>query len=242
MKLGLGLRTKLRPNKPLYRRVFYHWFTEYVHSILGQSQNLEFFGPEFNREFPVKPGDVLIDCGANVGEITSAFLRTPAAAIYAFEPNPICFSILSRRFAATRRVRLFNKGVMDRDCILTLKTPRPHQQPRWEDAIDTTEASSVIDGSLDGYEVDAGVKVECIDLDQFILSLRRRVRLLKIDIEGSEVAVLNRLIDTGTIRLIDLTVVETHEKQMPILREPIDALRRRIRREGLKTQIRLDWF
>jgi hypothetical protein len=129
---------------------------------------------------------------------------------------------------------------MDRQCVLTLKTPRPHGH--W-DAIETTVAASFTPGALaiDEYAVQDD-QIECIDLDQFIQSLGRRVRLLKIDIEGSEIAVLNRLMNTGTIGLIDLTVVETHEKQMPHLLEATDALRKRIQLEGLETTIRLDWY
>ena len=84
--------------------------------------------------------------------------------------------------------------------------------------------------------------VECIDLDAFIRGLERRVRILKLDIEGSEIAVLNRLMDTGAIHLVDVVVVETHERLSPDLQISTDALRKRIAAEGLETKIRLDWY
>jgi hypothetical protein len=81
---------------------------------------------------------------------------------------------------------------------------------------------------------------ECIDLDAFIRRLGRRVRVLKLDIEGSEIAVLNRLLDTGTINLVDLVVAETHEWN-PNLLAATNALRERIDAEGLAAKVRLDW-
>jgi hypothetical protein len=66
------------------------------------------------------------------------------------------------------------------------------------------------------------------------------VRVLKLDIEGPENAVLNRLLDTGTIILVDLVVAETHEWN-PTLLAATNALRERIDGEGLAAKVRLDW-
>lgn len=65
---------------------------------------------------------------------------------------------------------------------------------------------------------------------------------MKIDIEGSEIEVINRLIDTNAIDLIDYLVVETHEKQMPHLLDKTNALRSRINSLGLDKKINLDWY
>ena len=137
-------------------------------------------------------------------------------------------------------VHCFNRGVMDRICKLTLSTPRAHGQ--W-DAIDSTVAASFTPGALSpSKHLIQQVEVECIDLSSFIQSLNQRVRLLKLDIEGSEIEVLNHLMDSGAMELIDLVVVETHERQMPHLLEATNALRTRIREEGLEGKIRLDWY
>jgi hypothetical protein len=86
------------------------------------------------------------------------------------------------------------------------------------------------------------VSVECIDLSEFIFSLGSRVRLVKLDIEGAEIGVINHLIDTGAVELIDLVVVETHEKQMPFLLEQTEELRQRIKNTSLQSKFRLDWI
>jgi len=48
--------------------------------------------------------------------------------------------------------------------------------------------------------------------------------------------------DSGAMELIDLVVVETHERQMPHLLEATNTLRARIREERLEEKIRLDWY
>ena len=42
-------------------------------------------------------GTVVLDCGANQGEIAALFAKTKAE-VYAFEPDPIAYSLLSKRF------------------------------------------------------------------------------------------------------------------------------------------------
>ena len=73
-------------------------------------------------------------------------------------------------------------------------------------------------------------------------SLNQRVRPLKLHIEGSEDGFLNHLMDSGAMELIDLVVVESHERQMPHLLEATNALRARTREEGLEGKIRLDRY
>jgi hypothetical protein len=53
--------------------------------------------------------------------------------------------------------------------------------------------------------------------------------------------VINDLIDSSAIDLIDLLVAETHEKPWPALFERTEALRGKIADQGLSSKIRLDW-
>ncbi len=230
-----------RIRKVAYRKIRYHWLTERIQYQLRRDSTLklsEKLCTPDDFEITVNPGDVIVDCGANIGDVTSLFARS-GATVYAFEPNPLCFNILSRRFSALPSVHCFNQGVMDRDCRLTLSTPNPHE--RW-DAMETTIVSSFIQDAMttDKYTVQKA-EIECIDIARFVRSLARRVRLLKLDIEGAEIAVINRLIDSGSIDLIDMIVTETHESGIPQLKDSTDALRRRIRNSDLEGKIRFDW-
>ena len=194
--------------------------------------------PEVGMELEVSRGDVIIDCGANVGDLTSRFART-GATVYAFEPHPAAFSVLRKRFLLSSRVRCLEKAVTSEPSSLTLWVP--HAYGKW-DALDTTVAATVLGGHLQlSDEQIYSVDVESIDLAAFIENLGGRVRLVKMDIEGAEIAVLNRLIDSKAIESIDHIVVETHEKQMPELLEPTHALRAKIEANGLGQKINLGW-
>jgi FkbM family methyltransferase len=192
---------------------------------------------EIDLNVPAGPSDLIIDAGANVGDITSKCART-GATVHAFEPNPVCYAILRRRFSHLPNVRTYNLGVMDRPCFLTLSTPVAHKQ---FDGIDTTVAASFVaprSGDIELVETD----VECIDLASFIRELGQPVTLLKMDIEGAEIPVLNHMIETGAIDQVRLAIVETHERFSTTLAEATDALRERLITNGMESKVRLDWI
>lgn len=225
----------LHLTKRFRRGIMYSSFVESLRSLLKGSRYLRLPGCP---EVEVDVDDVLIDCGANVGDITSLFART-GAIVYAFEPHPVCWNIINGRFRKLNNVQCLNQGVMDRDSKLMLRMPGAHEQ---FDNIDASVAASFLDGALPAgrYSISETI-VECIDLDRFIRKLGKRVRVLKLDVEGSEIQILNKLMDTGTIDLIDLVVAETHEWLMPMLVEPTRLLRERIDRAGRRETINLDW-
>lgn len=229
----MPLAFKLR--KSLYRCFRYHSSTEWIQNVLRRSSTLAL--PEVGMKMEILPGEVIIDCGANVGDLTSRFART-GANIYAFEPNPLAYDILIRRFRWLKTVKCYNKGVMDRDCVLSLHIPAAHGQ--W-DAIEATVSSSFVARQVSPTFEMRKLDVACVDLIKFVLSLERNVRLLKVDIEGAEIAVLDGLMNSGAIYKIDQLIVETHEKQRADLIPETEALRRRIRDSGLASRVNLDW-
>lgn len=180
------------------------------------------------------PGEIAIDCGANLGDVTVP-LAEKGATVFAFEPNPHAFAELRRRTAGFPRVQCFNQGVLDHPGRLKLYLHQNavHNQVKW------ANGSSLLacKGNVDPH---SSVEVEVIDLAEFIASLEGPIKLLKLDVEGVECPILNRLIDTGVVRRIERILVETHDDKIPELREETDALRRRIAAEGL-THINLDW-
>jgi len=66
------------------------------------------------------------------------------------------------------------------------------------------------------------------------------VRLLKIDIEGAEVPLLEALLDHPALEKVDMIFCETHENRLPALAARTEALRKRV--AGLaRPKINLDW-
>lgn len=84
------------------------------------------------------------------------------------------------------------------------------------------------------------IEVEQISLTDFIRDLREPVRLLKIDIEGAEVPVLEAIFDKGMMNQIEFVFAETHEKKIPHLAERTAALRKVAQVHWYK-RVNLDW-
>lgn len=183
----------------------------------------------------LQPGDVAIDCGANVGKFTLPMARS-GAEVYAFEPNPVAFAELKKVTAAYPNVTLFQAAVTTEAGPVKLFL---HKRDA-DDPMFFSTSSSLLAGKRnvreDRYEV-----VEGRPFLEFLRSLGdRRVRLLKMDIEGAEVGVLNQLLDEGWQDRIDEAFVEVHGRQIRSLAKPTRQLEERLRALGA-LQFRLDW-
>jgi len=79
-----------------------------------------------NGERAVHPGDIVLDCGGNVGVFTRVSLRRGASRVVAIEPGPWAVECLRRNFAEEvrdGRVMIYPKGVWDHDDTLELNVP-----------------------------------------------------------------------------------------------------------------------
>ena len=87
---------------------------------------------------------------------------------------------------------------------------------------------------------DNAVTVEGIHLAAFIRELGKPVKLLKMDIEGAEVGVLNQLLDEGLHDSVEQAFVEVHDRRVKRLAAPTRLLRERLQALGAQ-QFHLDW-
>ncbi len=188
--------------------------------------------PEFHD---LGPEDIGIDCGANLGAITR-IMAAGGAEIHAFEPNPDAFAVLTRATEGMPNVRLHQQAVLDKPGMMTL-----HLHMNYARNPERFSSGSSLMGEKRNVDGTRGVEVEVIDLVDFIQRLDRPVRLLKIDIEGAEYAVLHALIDRNVIDRIAKIFVETHAHSIPSLRETDTRLRARIVELGLEGKIDLTW-
>jgi len=186
------------------------------------------------RRAGLGPGDLAVDCGANVGEMT-AVLAENGAEVHAFEPNPHAFKVLTQKFA--RQSNVF--------CHHAAAGSAPGRQPLYlhensgMDEVLWSNGSSLLP-EKPNVDRERQVEVEVIDLAAFLRSLPGPVKVLKMDVEGFEVELINHLLDTRAADLVECAFVETHENKIPELALATEALRKRLAREG-KNNFHLDW-
>jgi FkbM family methyltransferase len=184
----------------------------------------------------IRPGDITIDCGANIGEVSHQF-AIRGAMVHAFEPDPWAFSYLSNRFSQQANVSCHAAavGATQSDLIL-------YRRPDFDaDPAERSTGSSLY-RAKSNVDPNAGIRVQQSDLNSFIRGLQRRVRVLKIDIEGAEVPLLESMLEEKTIDLCDVVFVETHETRIPELVDRTEALRVRFNQDPYRSRVFLGWI
>ncbi|MEM9476476.1 MAG: FkbM family methyltransferase [Pseudomonadota bacterium] len=189
----------------------------------------------------LRPGDVAVDCGANVGEVT-AVLAATGATVHCFEPDPFAFGKLSKRFGAARNVTLHQAAVgLHSGQITLMRAANFADNPRGGSV-----KSTVIAGGRGIDEGDAaGIAVDMIDFPAFLRGLidaHGDIAFLKMDIEGAELDILEEMERQDLFAPIRLTVAETHERKFKALRPRFRALKERVAATYPTTKVNLDWI
>jgi FkbM family methyltransferase len=146
------------------------------------------------RSLPKSP--VMIDVGANTGQYASLVRQEiPEAQVISFEPHPTAFAELKR----IPGIRAINMAVGDQLGPVQLFDYAGSPG---------SEHASLVPGVLEEihHGTVAPITVDCTTLDSFLESIPDvHIDLLKIDVEGSELAVLNgaqRALAAGRIGVV----------------------------------------
>jgi FkbM family methyltransferase len=182
----------------------------------------------------LRPGDVAIDCGANIGKFTTLMAET-GATVYAFEPHPEACDTLIGNTRRYSNVTVFNAAVTAGQGEVKLYLHKKSNK----DPLTWSTSSSLL-ANKSNVDPKNYVNVEGVPLSKFVRDLGRPVALLKMDIEGAEVDVLNQLLDEGLHEAIGQAFVEVHDRKVPELAGPTRKLRERLAAMGVTT-FRLDW-
>jgi FkbM family methyltransferase len=108
-----------------------------------------------------------------------------------------------------------------------------------EDEVYWSTGSSVL-SFKDNGDANKSCEVEGVNLVEFIQNLNRDDAIVKIDVEGAEYPIINKIIDAGLHHHIGVILVETHDDKIPELKKETDVLRQRVAELGLDNII-LDW-
>ncbi len=149
---------------------------------------------------------VIFDVGANIGKSVAQYARLfPQSRIYAFEPFPEAFRVLSHEFAGNPTIRPVNNALSDAP-----GTSRFYLN-------EYADTNSLLPRPSDGRRYYSGsnppvasMSVETVTLDEFSQSVQvDSIDILKIDIQGGEAAALrgaHGLLSRQSIQAIFLEV------------------------------------
>lgn len=182
----------------------------------------------------LRPGDLVIDLGANVGIYTQKFADTGAEVI-AFEPDPHAFSLLQQRLGSRPNVRLIPAaagGAADR-----LKLFR---RADFQASPDTRTTSSSLFSEKHKMDKDQFVEVEVVDFPKFIETIGRDVTIIKMDIEGAEVPLMEALLASPQVSRVGLIFIESHERVVRSLAGRTRALKARTQSMA-RPKVNWDW-
>ena len=152
------------------------------------------------------PTPIIFDVGAHRGEFAKlAQELIPHAMVYAFEPHPVCFQELTCSVNTSRAI-LFNLGLSDKPGRATLYD--------YCDAEGSQEASLYreIFTELHQNHQPRSLSIELDTLDEVSKAHGiEHIDLLKIDVEGHELSVLQgagRMLERNAIKIIQFEVNE----------------------------------
>lgn len=133
----------------------------------------------------VRPGDVFVDAGANIGAISIPLAQRvgPTGVGFSFEPQPLNFQMLCANLALNGITRVLprNAGLSDAEGRMTVQAYDPKFYDNYGDIRLSGEADA------------AGEPVAVTTIDGLNLA---HCRLIKIDVQGMEPRVLNGARDT----------------------------------------------
>ena len=187
----------------------------------------------------LRPGDLAVDLGANMGVVTEVLARSGADVI-AFEPDPWAFSKLTERFADRPNVRLVNAAVgVGGGTVRLMRAANFETNP---------EGASVKSTILSGgrqIDEDQGIDVPLVDFPAFLaaeMKSRAEIAFVKMDIEGAELDILEAMDRGGLFEKVRVLVAETHERKFRELRPRYRALREGFAAKYDPDRVSLDWI
>ena len=190
---------------------------------------------------------IFIDCGTHYGQGLRQFMESYSMddswKIYTFEANPVTHVIFKRdHLPSFRNVTSYNSAVSTYDGKIKFNIEIPPGEG------ETGQGSSVI--SLDTWDPWGGtlnfreepVEVDCVDLSRFtvIHCDKDDFVVMKIDVEGAEYDILDKMLEDNSIMLVDHLYVEFHAKYFKN-KEEMEARERdvieRINKTGVKLEV-----
>ena len=176
-----------------------------------------------------------IDLGANVGEYTK-IMASVAKRVIAFEPDPWSLAVLIANTAEIKNVSI------EKAAAGTFEGKMPlYRHARFDENPSLYSHSSSLYSSKSNVSEEGAIEVDQIDFIHYLACLNEDIGIVKMDIEGAEVDVLEALLCRPEIlKRIGYIFAETHESRIPSHENRLKYLREKIR-DIARPRISLDW-
>ena len=192
---------------------------------------------------------IFIDCGSNLGQgytnLTN-ILQLENDEVYMFEPSKYCYEKLIEKYSNNSNININQKAVWNKNekRILNIEFC-PIEDGFYGGATNILmENYKILDRDIPlmyewpPKEFDV---VECIDLSNFILDnidLNQNI-ILKIDIEGAEYEVIDKMIEDDSLKYINTIAVEWHPDMRKDFCKDISYYVNEFRKNNIKY---VEWF
>ncbi|MCK0148961.1 FkbM family methyltransferase [Marivita sp. S6314] len=177
---------------------------------------------------------VCIDLGANLGQHTRT-MAASARKVYAFEPDPWTAAKLRAAVADLDNVEVIEAAAGTEDGTFPLYRTASFEA----DPVEQSQSSSLMSEKRN-VDTSSAVDVHVVDFPAFLDGLEAEIGVIKMDIEGAEVPLLEALFDHPVAGRIGHLFVETHESRIPELLPRTDALRARAA-QMTHPNVNMDW-
>ncbi|MCY4463608.1 MAG: FkbM family methyltransferase [Albidovulum sp.] len=190
---------------------------------------------QFEQAVKLMEGKTCLDLGANIGNYTRK-MALVAEKVIAFEPDPWTRSMLEVSVSDLTNVQIECAAVGTED-----GTAQLFRIETWkEDPVRCSEGSTIVSGNA-CIDENKAIEVRLVNFIRYLEELDEDIGIIKIDIEGSEVELLEALFDRADLlRRIDFVFAETHETMFSNQEQQVNELRRKAMNID-RPRINLDW-
>lgn len=167
---------------------------KYIRAIYDrEARDLIFWNENYRYDYDLPEDATIFDLGGYRGEFTERLLNEHSVEIvHVFEPVPKFSQDLREKFSDDSDVMIHEYGLMDSNTRVEFSTKG---------------ASSTM------YDEDTDTEVEIRDIVDAIDNLDiQEIQLMKINIEGAEYALIERLIESGYIKRIQNIQIQFHDR------------------------------
>ena len=190
----------------------------YYRKSIYQFVNATVRNPGILSDVPIDCDSVVLDVGAFRGEWAETIWERHRPTIHCFEPAPKAYQRLAEKFEGNESIHLHPFGLGAADSIASLALRGP--------------GSSFYDAPPEFEHVDAPMRDVVGVLEELGID---EIDLIKINIEGGEYDLLDRLADSGWLSRVRFVLVQFHEWH------PKAYGRRRRNRHALRRQHEEVW-